>query len=157
DHAACEERLQQLLDRERHAGFDLDQAPLLRADVARTHAGHLLVLTFHHAILDGWSLAILLGELAALYTASADERAIDLGTRRPFRDYIAWLLARDTRGAEEFWRDQLRGFTSPTPLVDALAARQTQANGVTPAEAIVELSEAATATVRDAARRSGVT
>src|SRR6185369_13302536 len=50
--------------------FDLETGPLLRALLVRTGAAeHVLRMTFHHAIIDGWSLGVLLRDLAAFYRA----------------------------------------------------------------------------------------
>ncbi len=52
--------------------FDLERGPLLRAILLRLSGReHLLLLALHHAVSDGWSQGVLLGELATLYTAFA--------------------------------------------------------------------------------------
>ena len=54
--------------------FDLVQGPLYRVNVLRRDADdHLLVLTIHHAIADGWSLGAFVQDLCAAY-ALADGR-----------------------------------------------------------------------------------
>jgi len=50
--------------------FDLSQGPLLRVTVLRlSNSEHVGLLTMHHIISDGWSIGILIRELAALYLA----------------------------------------------------------------------------------------
>ncbi|MCC7258912.1 MAG: amino acid adenylation domain-containing protein, partial [Gammaproteobacteria bacterium] len=50
--------------------FDLERGPLLRATLLRRAPDrHVLLLVVHHLVVDGWSLAVLLGELAAAYDA----------------------------------------------------------------------------------------
>ena len=150
-------RLEALLEHERRRGFDLGMPPLMRADLARTATGDLFVLTFHHAILDGWSVSILLRELIAIYEGLGSGAVPRLAAARPFRDFMAWLRARDTRGSEAFWGEELRGFTTPTPIVDSLLSRGERFGSATHAEEIVRLPVASTDAVRAAARRSGVT
>jgi hypothetical protein len=59
--------------------FDLARGPLLRATLLRLgHEDHLLLVTMHHIISDGWSMAILLRELTALYDAFAKGQASPL-------------------------------------------------------------------------------
>jgi condensation domain-containing protein len=59
--------------------FDLAAAPLLRLRLlALAPAQHTLLLTFHHLVADGWSLAIFLDELAELYRAAVLGREADL-------------------------------------------------------------------------------
>jgi len=51
--------------------FDLARGPLVRTTLVRTGAEtHLLLLTLHHIVADGWSLGILVDELAAFYRAA---------------------------------------------------------------------------------------
>jgi amino acid adenylation domain-containing protein len=55
---------------EAQAAFDLAEGPLVRASVLRlSEEEHLLFLTFHHTVFDGWSAGILLREVAILYEA----------------------------------------------------------------------------------------
>ncbi|WP_039789834.1 condensation domain-containing protein, partial [Actinoalloteichus spitiensis] len=55
--------------------------------------------------------AVLTGSEAAV--ARAADRA---ATRRPYRDYVEWLVARDRGESLDFWRRTLAGFDEPTPL-----------------------------------------
>ena len=58
------------LHNETQEPFDLAQGPLIRAQIIKeTQDCHLIVLTVHHIVCDGWSTAILLKDLAALYEA----------------------------------------------------------------------------------------
>jgi non-ribosomal peptide synthetase component F len=112
-------RARELADAERRRGFDLTRAPLLRVTLARTgEDAYRLVWTHHHLLLDGWCRPILLDELTALYASLVHGRGRPLPPSRPYRDYIAWLRARqqDSSGDESFWRRELAGFSRPTPL-----------------------------------------
>jgi amino acid adenylation domain-containing protein/non-ribosomal peptide synthase protein (TIGR01720 family) len=117
--AACDqrERLSAFLHRDRVRGFDLAAPPLMRLSLFRLdeHAYHV-VWTFHHLLLDGWSLPVLFTELFALYEAARLGKTVRLPCPRPFRDYIAWQQKQDRAQAEAFWRAALQGFTTPTPL-----------------------------------------
>ena len=98
-------------------GFDIQQAPLLRLSVFRLGSHqHQFLWSFHHAILDGWSVPLLLQEFFARYQALSQGRQPQLPASRPYRDYIAWLQQQDQAEAEAFWRQQLAGLTTPTPL-----------------------------------------
>lgn len=110
---AREEELRALLKREVGAPFDLARGPLLRAAVVRLAAEHhLLVLTLHHIITDGWSNAVLTEELSALYTAACRNEAPALPKPVQFREYAAWLaerLAATQAESERYWRQQFDG------------------------------------------------
>src|SRR5205807_7931123 len=102
---------------DRQYGFVREQAPLLRLTVFRLGAHHHQFLwSFHHAILDGWSVSLLLQEFFARYQALAQGRQPQLAASRPYRDYIAWLQQQDQQAAGDFWRQLLKGLTAPTPL-----------------------------------------
>jgi len=68
--ADVQQRLEQLLLEEASRGFDLGRGPLFRAQLYRLDADtHVLQLTRHHIISDGWSTPLLLRELGTLYEA----------------------------------------------------------------------------------------
>ncbi|MFD8541683.1 amino acid adenylation domain-containing protein [Streptomyces rubrogriseus] len=95
--------------------FDLGRPPLLRFTAIRLSADRVrLVMTNHHIMLDGWSMPVLLRELMALYAAEGDASA--LPRVRPYRDYLAWLDARDRDAARDAWRRSLSGLDEATLL-----------------------------------------
>jgi amino acid adenylation domain-containing protein/non-ribosomal peptide synthase protein (TIGR01720 family) len=118
DGRGQEERLASYLAADRAKGFRLDALPLVRVAVARLSAErHRLVWTFHHALLDGWSLPVLLGEVFAAHGARAKGEVPRPAAPFAFRDHVAWLAARDEAAAEAHWREALRGVRAATPLV----------------------------------------
>jgi len=101
---------------ERRTGFDLVRGPLWRV-VSFDHGGELgVVWSYHHLLLDGWSVERVQRELGMLYYAAKEGRELELAPVRPFRDYIRWLARRDPAVSESFWRETLHGFGAPTPL-----------------------------------------
>ena len=109
-------RLTSLLEGERR-GFNLSQAPLMRLTLIRLapEAYHFL-WSYHHLLLDGWSVALILKELQVNYGALSQEAQMLTARPRPYRDYIAWLQRQDIKRAENYWRETLKGFISPTFL-----------------------------------------
>ncbi|SES42611.1 non-ribosomal peptide synthetase [Actinokineospora terrae] len=95
--------------------FDLRTGPVLRAQVVRVaEQEHVLALTMHHIVGDGWSTGRLFSELAAVYTAEVQGTAPqlpDLVVQYP--DYAAWEQVRASSGALEdgldHWRRVLDG------------------------------------------------
>jgi len=111
------ERLAQLIADDRVRGIDLNAYPLSRLTLVRMSERHHVMLWSHHHIqTDGWSVAVIIRELFACYAALRSGGAPVLEPRRPFSDYIAWLLQRDLGAAEAYWRALLGGFTSPTTI-----------------------------------------
>jgi len=94
---------------ERSAVCDLAEGPAFRAALIRTAPDqHLLVMTNHHIVLDGWSLPILLGEVFATYYGQRLPPAV------PYRRFVSWLSGRDLDAARGAWREVLAGFETPT-------------------------------------------
>lgn len=76
--------------------------------------GPRLVLVLHHAIIDGWSLRILLDELAALYEAQLLKTAVELAPLGlQYSDYAFWQSQQDAGklwgGQLAYWKKQLQG------------------------------------------------
>ncbi|PIE25754.1 MAG: hypothetical protein CSA58_12630 [Micrococcales bacterium] len=115
-----EARIGALLAADLDRGFELERPPLMRLTLLRTgDAEHELVWSFHHLLLDGWSVSTVLGEVLGFYGDPhfAPEPV------RPYRDYVAWLAEQDLDAAERWWRGELGGFEAATPLaVDRPAA-----------------------------------
>jgi amino acid adenylation domain-containing protein/non-ribosomal peptide synthase protein (TIGR01720 family) len=109
--------LDRLRDADRAAGIDLAAAPLMRVVLARLSARRVRVLwTFHHVLLDGWSVFHVLGDVFAAHAALRHGETEPAPARRPFRDYLRWLAGRDRYAAEKYWRRVLDGVSEPTPL-----------------------------------------
>ncbi|TYR40284.1 hypothetical protein FY004_38815 [Streptomyces parvus] len=101
--------LRDLLDADRVRGFDLSAPPLMRIHLVRNSLdAHVLVWSFHHILLDGWSTSTVLADVFADNVESVG--------RRPYREFIGWLDEQDADAAETYWRGALAGFTESTPL-----------------------------------------
>ena len=115
--AERQEWLERFLAEDGARGFALDEPSLVRLALIRTgEASHELVWTLHHIVLDGWSGALVLGDLLACYDALRRGQEPDLPPVRAFRDYILWLRQQDLGPAEDYWRRALAGLAGPTRL-----------------------------------------
>jgi Condensation domain/AMP-binding enzyme len=144
-------RLDALLAEDRRRGFELERGPLFRLALLRlAPERHRFLLSNHHAILDGWSLPLLLREVFARYEGQ------DPGpSGPPFREYIASLARRDAAGSEGFWRRALSGVEVPTPLgIDGTGTRGRSAE--VPSETR-RLAPPQVARLQEVARELGVT
>ncbi|MBO1418171.1 non-ribosomal peptide synthetase, partial [Streptomyces sp. FH025] len=157
------DRLADLLDRDRARGLDLGRAPLQRLTLIRLSDDRVRVLwSFHHLVLDGWSLFQVLSDVFAAHaalTGSGPEAGVPYGTvpeRRPYRDYVAWLRERDPAEAERHWRDRLAGLAEATPLPYDREPRQDHRAESTRAVPFT-LPAAATRALEELARTSGLT
>ena len=98
DHseAARRDALTQLLADDRAAGLDLATPPLMRLALARLPGTEVQVVwTFHHLLLDGWSVFHVLTDVFAAYAALATGHQAPLTASPPFRDYLHWLARQD--------------------------------------------------------------
>ncbi|MBB1244404.1 amino acid adenylation domain-containing protein [Streptomyces durbertensis] len=100
-----------LLESDRLRGFDLRRPGLLRATVLDDQpapdggTSARVLLTFHHVLLDGWSVSLLIQRFYRAYLAGGE---LPNGERRPdVRDYSRWLHAQETGPAREFWSEAI--------------------------------------------------
>lgn len=110
-----EAELQQRLTQEAHRPFDLEHAPLIRAQLfQRSAADAILLLVMHHIATDFWSLAILAEELSVLYPAECQQRPATLpAPRASYNDFARRQaeLLNGPRGEQlrAYWQQQLSG------------------------------------------------
>lgn len=90
--------------------FDLARPPLVRATFLRNDTGGELVVSFHHILLDGWSMPVVERDLAALVAGRP------LPPAAPYRDYLVWLGGQDRNRAEAAWAEALEGLERPALL-----------------------------------------
>ena len=135
-------------------GFELSKSPPMRLLLARVGATHMLVWSWHHLLMDGWSTYSVLREVFASYDAQVNARAWSPAAPRPFRDFVQWLQGRDASGDETFWRAELEGLAGPTTLAGAIRAR---APGIGHAQTVRVCDDATTQALKAFAQRQRVT
>jgi amino acid adenylation domain-containing protein len=109
----------ELARRESAQPFDLKAGPLMRMKLVRVGAAqHFLLMTLHHLICDGVSVAVLASELNALYGAYTRGEASPLPPLRiQYRDFAHWQN-RELEGAaahREYWQSKM---AAPHPVLD---------------------------------------
>jgi amino acid adenylation domain-containing protein len=119
---AREAETRRLARAESRRPFDPARGPLLRVHLwRRNEADHVLLVTMHHIIGDGWSMGIFLRELAALYHAGAAGRLAALPPLPiQYADFAAWQRHPGRQALRRaqlaYWRHQLRGPHRPLAL-----------------------------------------
>jgi amino acid adenylation domain-containing protein len=109
-----DERLRRAVAAQTERGSDLSTGPLIRATLFRlAEREHLLLLTMHHIVVDGWSITVLMHELGELYTALVQDRAPQLAPLGlDFAAYAAWerewLEGEECRQQKAYWHDALK-------------------------------------------------
>ena len=104
-----------LATEEGRRGFDLGRGPLIRLGLLRlADEEHVLLLTIHHVVSDGWSMGVLMNELAALYEAFRAGRPSPLPELPvQYADFAQWqrqwLQGEVLEEQLAYWRKQLGG------------------------------------------------
>jgi amino acid adenylation domain-containing protein len=141
--------------------FDLTRAPLLRGCLLRlAEREHVLLLTMHHIVSDGWSIGILVREIAAIYQAiNAGEPAGLPELPIQYADFARWQ--RDWLRGEvleeqlSYWKQQLSGAPAvlDLPIARPRPAMQTMRGSHLSSELSLRLNGA----LSELSRREGVT
>jgi amino acid adenylation domain-containing protein/non-ribosomal peptide synthase protein (TIGR01720 family) len=112
--------LDALADGERENGLDPERAPLFRLKLLKTGAArHHLIWTYHQALMDTRSAALLTRQWLEVYTSDALEPP-----SARYRDYVAWIARQDRSAAERFWKSATQQLAAPTLLGAALNGAQ---------------------------------
>ena len=156
-----EAEVQQIITKEVRQPFDLGKAPLLRVTLLRLEPEfHLLILTLHHIIIDGWSMGIFIKELSALYQAFATGSPTPLPELTiQYGDFTIWQRRWLTEELQQrqldYWKQQL---ASAPPLLE-LPTDYPRPSVQTFSGAIKEfkLNSNLTAQLKTLSRKSGTT
>ncbi len=103
------------LDEEAKRPFDLSEGPLVRAHLLRLGTDdHILAITMHHIISDGWSAGVMLKEIETIYAAYCEGKASPLAELAiQYADFAAWqrqwLTGQVLADQLAYWTQQLAG------------------------------------------------
>ncbi|WNI26618.1 non-ribosomal peptide synthetase [Streptomyces sp. ITFR-16] len=132
--------------------FDPSRPPLIRFLLSRVGpAEHKLVITNHHALLDGWSMPLVGRTLLALYAELSGGPAAPASP--PLSEYFRWLADRDKDASLAAWREALAGVDDATRLAPAATGSGVERPGRETVALGVEFSDR----LRTFAREQGVT
>jgi amino acid adenylation domain-containing protein/non-ribosomal peptide synthase protein (TIGR01720 family) len=132
--------------------FDLDKPPLMRLGLFSIKDNeHQVVWSYHHAILDGWSMPIVLEEFLQIYQSLLDERSVQLPNTSSYDVYFQWLNEQDEELAKSYWSHQL---ADAKPAEIAILS---PSDKPTHEEWITYLSEEVTEDIKRFAKRQKVT
>lgn len=107
---SADKRLQALIAERVATPFDLEKGPLSRFVIFKlSESKHVLLVVFHHIILDGWSWGTLLRELGELYRGSERGEVAVSQSPASYTEYLTWLQS-DAQSAQRridnsYWRD----------------------------------------------------
>jgi amino acid adenylation domain-containing protein len=156
-----ETEIQQLVTQEIKQPFDLTKGSLLRAKILRlAQHEHIFVLVMHHIISDGWSVEVLLQEIALTY------KAFRTGTFLPlpnlsiqYKDFASWqrqwLQGEVLQTQLSYWKQQLEGIPAVLQLPTDRPRPSVQTSHG--AQQSIELLKTTTEQLKAIARQEGVT
>ncbi|KAF9984729.1 hypothetical protein BGZ79_005557, partial [Entomortierella chlamydospora] len=113
DELDIESQLHELKNLEASAPFDLEKGPLIRSRLIQVSGDeHVILLTQHHIVSDGWSMGLFTRELNELYTAYSRGQSSPLTPLAiQYPDYAAWqkdwLSGGRLQEQSDFWRTTL--------------------------------------------------
>jgi len=164
EHLSADERdaaTLRMAGEEAREPFDLSVGPLLRARLLKlSEDEHVLLLTMHHIVSDGWSAGVFIREMAALYEtfSRGDESPLE-ELPIQYADYAEWqrehLRGEVLEGLLQYWKAQLGG---PLPVLQLPTDRPRQTvQGNRGARIGVKLGTKLTEQLKELSRREGAT
>jgi amino acid adenylation domain-containing protein len=162
-HIDTQGELDRLIAEEARTSFDLEAGPLIRGRlIRRAEDEHILLITMHHIVSDGWSKGVLINELSALYGAFLRDEADPLPELSlQYADYAVWQRqwiegeGGIPRQQADYWKTTLAGAPQllELPTDRARPAQQDYAGDFLE----VELDKDLTAGLKGLSRRHGTT
>ncbi|MGM0887833.1 MAG: non-ribosomal peptide synthase/polyketide synthase [Bacillota bacterium] len=109
-----EREMEQLIQNEVEAPFDLGQGPLIRGQIIQIAEEWILICTMHHIISDGWSMEILLQEWMAFYEDAVGGKPVELAPLPvQYADFAQWQrewLKEEVLDQQlAYWKEELSG------------------------------------------------
>ncbi len=105
-------------DYDRNKKFNLSKAPLTRVSVLKLSEDTFnVVWSFHHIIMDGWCMGILIDEIFKIYNSLVNGEEIELERVYPYSNYIDWLNKQNQDEASKFWGQYLEGYTGCANII----------------------------------------
>jgi polyketide synthase PksJ len=96
--------------------FDLQEVPF-RITLCKIEPDHhIMIISHHHILYDGWSSGIILKEFFNSYHDQADKKKPKKPIKNSFKEYVKWLKEQEQKKMEKFWEHYLTGFDMSTGL-----------------------------------------
>ncbi len=126
DKAKQEQAIAAYKSADQQQPFDFEQAPLMRIGLLRLSEQEWhMVWTYHHILVDGWSMQLLMQSFLTIYEALVSGEALPQVKEDRYEDYIRYIERQDKAKEEAFWRGYMAGMDTATllPFIHSLADR----------------------------------
>ena len=108
-----EDSISQFIELDKNRGFDLSKdIPIRLAVLQRSTEEFHVLMSYHHIIMDGWSMSIMLKELFGNYKQLKGGSIAQQRPAYPYSNYIQWLEKQDKQEAMSFWKSYLDDYES---------------------------------------------
>ncbi|MEQ8168655.1 MAG: amino acid adenylation domain-containing protein, partial [Candidatus Eremiobacterota bacterium] len=118
DASEQEKSIMEIVETSRRSVCDLETPPAgsLYLFILDSH-NYKFLWTYHHIILDGWSMSLVIKELHERYDCIINKKVFNVKSPAPFEKYIRWLSVQNNEEPVNYWKAALSDFSAPTPLM----------------------------------------
>lgn len=112
-----QETIKQYIKDDLQQGFNLTAQPAIRVKLFKQNSGQwTLCWSFHHILLDGWSVGVLMSEMTQIYKALTRQQEPQLPPVPAFSQYLQWLSQQDVQTGKQFWQTYLNDYSETASL-----------------------------------------
>ena len=98
-------------------GFNLTKDVLMRMSILKLATNkHMLIWTFHHILMDGWCVSVIIDEFSTIYYSLMSKKPFTLSPTVPYKQYITWIKQRDEQQSLSFWKSYLDQYENPVRI-----------------------------------------
>lgn len=139
------EKLENLLQQDKLKRFNLSQPPLARIKlVYLPNNQSLILLSMHHILMDGWSIALLMASLLDQYTILKHRLQTKITRLQGDKQYLVWLSKQDKAKANIFWQTYLQHYYQNSSLINRLSYYQSEESAASSSVYCIHLNKEST-------------
>ncbi|MGD2085113.1 MAG: amino acid adenylation domain-containing protein [Candidatus Aminicenantes bacterium] len=119
NHVEQQKQLEKIKLQDRKAKFNLREVPFRIILCKLSDKDYHIIISNHHILYDGWSNGIILKEFFKAHhelCKGKPSKSPSIKPKPPFKEFIKWMQNHDRNKQEQFWREYLDGFDTPTVL-----------------------------------------
>ncbi|GIO01172.1 plipastatin synthase subunit C [Brevibacillus halotolerans] len=118
DSKAVSQYVEEFKNQDREKGFELSKDILMRFAILKAGAkSYHLIWSFHHILMDGWCMGIVLQDLFRMYQQHRQKMPITVESVPAYSEYIRWLEKQNVTKARDYWKNYLEGYEELTGII----------------------------------------
>lgn len=120
-----EKCVREFKEKDKRRNFNLHEDALIRVSLLRLgETEYEFIWSFHHILMDGWCVGIVILEFIEIYNSYLEERPVRLPGTKQYKEYMRWLQNQDMEVSREYWETYLAGYEEKTSLANTGAIRR---------------------------------